>query len=1218
MKVAKIGFARKAVSLVAASAMVVTMVVPGTVTFAAADDGDVVEVSNVSQLRDLAQSPSAYTGKTVKLMRDLTLSGEWTPIGTANTPFTGVFDGDNHSIAGLQVKGYENLGLFGYVGVGGTIKNLHITNGDNNSDPSAITANSSSRVIRNVGSVAGYVYGQIGDGSSAIENCSSEATVQVTSTMKPDANKLAEFTPEGQAVSDGKAALADGYTDQGITIEYIGGVVGYSAGSVIKTSYAGKLTARTDEDPASDDYTTVGKSVGGVVGQAGGYTTTEEIEGTTRALERAHYPQIDGTYSRDAESVSRIEECTNADTVTVIATGDGGLDRFGSSVSASFVNAGGIAGNALANVSSCENTGDVIAKTTTATGGIVGSLRSVNYTGTSTVAYDAGEYYTGEKDGSKVKYTYVSTGPTLAIEDCVTASTVSGRAQVGGIVGETGTHTQVKFCKTLSNGKQGQVIVGNRWNKPMTGGIAGMVHGDVSHCYNRVDCKTETGGGYYVAGLVGSLSRFTTDSSGAANSPIPELEASYSTGTVIADGSYKQAGICGENGGTIHDCYFIKDTVLNIGEADDENPYRPMVAENEGTVADSVKEVTAGEMKSKSFCGMVSAPTSLDEYRANTFFVPDIAGGKAINDGYPVFYEDRAAVESAGDIALKPELDSVGLSASGVGSATYQADGNPIPVLSIVFTEDEVSTNLVQGADYYVIPDANVVNSEGGTRDISEIGDTTFNAGIVGIGDYRGNVEEGSSFTAPYKVGKGQFSTCSVTIASKMYNFYPQFPDVSAADDKDKDIVIRDAAGNIVPFDQYVIPADPGNWVDYKRTSRGKGDGKSHVGYEMEFTAKADSNYKGVVYGYFQISKAELFRNEKTKFAGFSWNGQTWQWKNSYIVSSKTVDGYLYQTDKQGNEIRGMSIPYSGDEIRPVAGVMQYEDANGELRTLRQGTDYRVVYGDPGQNDLISTDKGTVTDVASGTGSQGTRPCVTVRFQSSSDKCNFLNYQNFFFDIVKADISDSSQATVTIPASVKVGDSNAIKVVGYTGKTIGSSNYDVKFSSVSNGKVTVTVTGKKNLKGSFSKTVAVASPSSSSKTTKGVTYSVSNAGKKTVTVSKVKTSARSVTIPATVKISKTTYKVTAIAKKAFANSKNLTRVTIGKNVSKIGAKAFYGCKKLKTVEIKSAKLTKKSIGKKAFSKIHAKAMVKCPKKKVKAYKKYLRKAGLSAKAKVTK
>lgn len=117
-------------------------------------------------------------------------------------------------------------------------------------------------------------------------------------------------------------------------------------------------------------------------------------------------------------------------------------------------------------------------------------------------------------------------------------------------------------------------------------------------------------------------------------------------------------------------------------------------------------------------------------------------------------------------------------------------------------------------------------------------------------------------------------------------------------------------------------------------------------------------------------------------------------------------------------------------------------------------------------------------------------------------------------------------------------------------------------------------------------------------------------------VSPEKTKVSKVTIPATVKNDGKTYKVTSIGKKAFQDNKAVTQVAIGVNVKKIGANAFNGCKKLKKITIKSAKLT--SVGKNAFKGIHKKAIIKVPKAKVKVYKKLLKGKGQSKTVKITK
>ena len=108
----------------------------------------------------------------------------------------------------------------------------------------------------------------------------------------------------------------------------------------------------------------------------------------------------------------------------------------------------------------------------------------------------------------------------------------------------------------------------------------------------------------------------------------------------------------------------------------------------------------------------------------------------------------------------------------------------------------------------------------------------------------------------------------------------------------------------------------------------------------------------------------------------------------------------------------------------------------------------------------------------------------------------------------------------------------------------------------------------------------------------------------------------SVTVPATVKIAGVTFKVTGIKDNAFKGNDKLTKVVIGKNVTKIGANAYNGCSSLKNIIVKTTKL--KKIGSKAFKGINTKAKFKVPKKKLKKYKKMIKKAGAPKKAKITK
>ncbi|SFA84782.1 Leucine rich repeat-containing protein [Acetitomaculum ruminis DSM 5522] len=97
------------------------------------------------------------------------------------------------------------------------------------------------------------------------------------------------------------------------------------------------------------------------------------------------------------------------------------------------------------------------------------------------------------------------------------------------------------------------------------------------------------------------------------------------------------------------------------------------------------------------------------------------------------------------------------------------------------------------------------------------------------------------------------------------------------------------------------------------------------------------------------------------------------------------------------------------------------------------------------------------------------------------------------------------------------------------------------------------------------------------------------------------------TIPATITYKKYTFKVTALGDKVFSSCKKLTTLTVGKNVTSIGKMAFYNCSKLKKITINATNL--KKVGAKALKGIYKKAVIKVPKKKVRAYKKLLKGKG---------
>ncbi len=81
-------------------------------------------------------------------------------------------------------------------------------------------------------------------------------------------------------------------------------------------------------------------------------------------------------------------------------------------------------------------------------------------------------------------------------------------------------------------------------------------------------------------------------------------------------------------------------------------------------------------------------------------------------------------------------------------------------------------------------------------------------------------------------------------------------------------------------------------------------------------------------------------------------------------------------------------------------------------------------------------------------------------------------------------------------------------------------------------------------------------------------YLVTSVSEKTVSVTGAsRKNLKAITVPASITIEGDTYRVTAISKNAFFRYKRLQKITIGKNVTSIGSKAFYRDAKLKTIVV---------------------------------------------------
>lgn len=180
-------------------------------------------------------------------------------------------------------------------------------------------------------------------------------------------------------------------------------------------------------------------------------------------------------------------------------------------------------------------------------------------------------------------------------------------------------------------------------------------------------------------------------------------------------------------------------------------------------------------------------------------------------------------------------------------------------------------------------------------------------------------------------------------------------------------------------------------------------------------------------------------------------------------------------------------------------------------------------------------------------------------------------------------------------------------VIGKYVTNIGSKAFynDKKLAKITFKGTAVKTIGKDAFKGISKKAVFSMKKTFTSKKLK---YKITKctASVKQVTVTGTSAKLTSVTVPATVKYNGMTFKVTAIANKAFKNQKNLKSAVIGKNVKSIGSEAFSGAKKLAKIKFSGTAI--KTIGKNAFKSIKKNAVFTVNKSKKAFYKKLLKKA----------
>ena len=227
-----------------------------TVSLAAAEDpGYTIEgdgsytVTTADGLKNVAKlvNEEGKTDINITLDTDLTLTGEWTPIGTESQPYTGTFNGKDKTITGLTVnqEGTNYVGLIGYLGSGGKVQNVvlegvQITSDNSSGYAGGVAGNSFGGTIENC-SVSGSVSGSFSVGGvvgsqwgGSITGCNSSATVKGVIF----AGGIAGETNYGATLTACYATGDVTVENDGTNNSHAGGVVGYNGGGTLTACYA--------------------------------------------------------------------------------------------------------------------------------------------------------------------------------------------------------------------------------------------------------------------------------------------------------------------------------------------------------------------------------------------------------------------------------------------------------------------------------------------------------------------------------------------------------------------------------------------------------------------------------------------------------------------------------------------------------------------------------------------------------------------------------------------------------------------------------------------------------------------------------------------------------------------------------------------------------------------------------------------------------------------
>ena len=288
----------------------------------------ITEIASADDFVEFASAVNggeSYEGLTVTLSADIDLSGvELSPVGGAESAFDGVFDGDGHSISGVEISTTEGYAaLFGATGPEACIEDLSV-----------------------YGSVTTTTTGDFAAG-----------LVAYNMGIVTDVSCDVDVTAEGAYNVGGIAGFNDGGYNANVSTTVATG----GAAQVLNSSYSGEVRGNS--------------KVGGIAGENSGSIYACYVDGTVYGANSSSKNGVGGIAGRNGNNNTALEEGL-IDSCYVVGT-------VGSQSGQKWV--GGIAGfnNALSSIKNSYMAGDLAAGTNTHNG-IAGnnegaSLTSNNY-----------------------------------------------------------------------------------------------------------------------------------------------------------------------------------------------------------------------------------------------------------------------------------------------------------------------------------------------------------------------------------------------------------------------------------------------------------------------------------------------------------------------------------------------------------------------------------------------------------------------------------------------------------------------------------------------------------------------------------------------------------------------------------------------------------------------------------------------------------------------